>query len=485
MRTSMACKKSYDYVVVGGGFAGMNALRAIHHASPKSSVLCIDKNSQPGGSWNDYYPFVKLHTPHQMFGVNGHPWHHKDRNLLSTRDDVLRHFNDFRKTLPSNFEFAWEVSCNAWHKRQDGRMDVDVEKVDGTSCVDAHCVIDAKGFDYCGHMQRSACKHAAGPNDINEISVNELPTEVERRKASGKDALYVIIGGGKTGMDAAIFVAKNRGANDESVVIIGSPKYFYKRDNFWNPSRYNIFFPAWSEKSSFLITEYDGTEASALELLQRAEDSDLLLRVGEAKPDQCFNGFMSVAEKETVERSAQLVPNDYFVRCEDSGVGSRRLVLSSGKTLETKKEVVLVNCRSSLWGRENVFTQDVHPLRPDGSLRPGTHLALTGTSAYGITLLHLKGKSDISLYGAKNMFDSKRMKFTAQGAVEVWAKVTGNMMFKLGAAIGSDELGKVTLNSDYWLPALRKAYATSKMMWNADKIKAACDKNLEALQPYK
>lgn len=477
MRVSVVCKKSYDYVVVGGGFTGMNAVKAIYHAAPNASVLCIDKNHQAGGSWNHFYPFVKLHSSHRTFGVNGHPWHHKDRNALSTRSDILRHFNDFCKTLPSNFEFAWGGSCNAWHKRQDGRMDVDIEKEEGI-CVDSHCVIDARGGNYQQHMPRSACIHAAGINDVDEISMNELPMEIQRRNASRKETLYVVIGGGKSGMDAAMFVAENRGANDELTVITGRPKFFAQREKMWNPSCYNLFFPTSAEMFLSWSTEYDGTEACALQLLQDAGKSGLLLHVGEATPETWTYGWMSLVEKEKVKTSAQLVENDHFVRCEDNGGGRRRLVLSSGKTLETKKEVVLVNCRTSV--AEAVWNQDLHPLRPDGSIRVGATLfGTTGQTAYGLTLLHLKGNLDVSFYGLKHPVQTS----SARWSVERTVIITGNT-FKLGAQLGNGEMGKMTLHPDYWMPAPRRLYGIGKMMRNADKIKAVCETTLEALQPF-
>jgi len=217
-----------------------------------------------------------------------------------------------------------------------------------------------------------------------------------------------------------------------------------------------------------------------VELLQRGEKLGFLSRVGEAKPEHIMHGIVSLEEKEIIERAAQLIQNDYFVRCEDAGVGMRRLILSSGKTLETKKEVVLVNCRSSICcDTESAYKQDLHPLRPDGSIRPGVLLGLTGPSAYGITLLHLKGSLDISFHGSKD----PTLK-TARSAVELHVKVVGNMMFKLGVQLGSGEMDKFTLNPDYWLPAPRRWYASGKMMRNADKIMAVCETTLEALQAY-
>lgn len=276
-------------------------------------------------------------------------------------------------------------------------------------------------------------------------------------------------------MDATMFVADNRGANDDLTVITGRPKFFLNRESWFNSSRYNIFFPAVMEQTEFWHTEYDGTEACALELLQRGEEGDFLLRVGEAAPASFSWGIMSRTDKERVETSAQLIQNDYFVRCEDDGVGRRHLLLSSGKTIETTKEVVLVNCRNGFRG--NLFGQDVHPLRPDGSIQPGWCLGRSGASAYAITLLLLKDNLDMSFYGSRTEIKPGSL----QWSVEMMLKATGNIMFKVPQLT---KMGKDTLNPDFWLPAPRLLYAVGKMMRNADKIKTVCDTTLETLQPF-
>jgi hypothetical protein len=221
--------------------------------------------------------------------------------------------------------------------------------------------------------------------------------------------------------------------------------------------------------------------------MRQAETQGWLHRVGPAQPDHSFFGVVSIGEKELVESSARMIQNDYFVRCEDSGAGTRRLILKSGKMIETKKDVVLVNCRTSGLNRNahnahNALTLDAHPLRPDGSLRPGSLLGFTGPSAYGITLLHVNGKSEISFYGAKHMLGEKSS--AAQAGIEFFGKVIGNTMFKLGKELDRSEMAQMSLNGDFWQPTLRKYYAMSKMVLNAKAMEDSCNNNLNLLLPH-
>jgi len=51
-----------DYLVVGAGAAGLAFVDALIAAS-EADVVMVDRRHQPGGHWNDAYPFVRLHGP--------------------------------------------------------------------------------------------------------------------------------------------------------------------------------------------------------------------------------------------------------------------------------------------------------------------------------------------------------------------------------------------------------------------------------------
>ena len=58
-----------DYLVVGAGASGMAFVDSlIDHSDAK--VVMVDRRATPGGHWNDAYPFVRLHQPSAIYGVN-------------------------------------------------------------------------------------------------------------------------------------------------------------------------------------------------------------------------------------------------------------------------------------------------------------------------------------------------------------------------------------------------------------------------------
>ena len=58
-----------DYLVVGAGAAGMAFVDALIGACD-ADVVMVDRRHVPGGHWHDAYPFVRLHGPSALYGVN-------------------------------------------------------------------------------------------------------------------------------------------------------------------------------------------------------------------------------------------------------------------------------------------------------------------------------------------------------------------------------------------------------------------------------
>jgi hypothetical protein len=58
-----------DYLVVGAGAVGMSFTDSLI-AHSDADVLLVDRRHRPGGHWNDAYPFVRLHVPSAFYGVD-------------------------------------------------------------------------------------------------------------------------------------------------------------------------------------------------------------------------------------------------------------------------------------------------------------------------------------------------------------------------------------------------------------------------------
>jgi glycine/D-amino acid oxidase-like deaminating enzyme len=61
-----------DYLVIGAGATGMAFIDTLLDQSGHDVIL-LDRRHAPGGHWLDAYPFVRLHQPSAIYGVESTP----------------------------------------------------------------------------------------------------------------------------------------------------------------------------------------------------------------------------------------------------------------------------------------------------------------------------------------------------------------------------------------------------------------------------
>jgi hypothetical protein len=61
-----------DYLIIGAGANGL-AFADTLLTDSDADITLVDRRDQPGGHWNDAYPFVRLHQPSAFYGVNSLP----------------------------------------------------------------------------------------------------------------------------------------------------------------------------------------------------------------------------------------------------------------------------------------------------------------------------------------------------------------------------------------------------------------------------
>lgn len=59
-----------DYLIIGAGASGLAFADTLLQENPDARLTVVDQHGQPGGHWNDAYPFVALHQPSAYYGVN-------------------------------------------------------------------------------------------------------------------------------------------------------------------------------------------------------------------------------------------------------------------------------------------------------------------------------------------------------------------------------------------------------------------------------
>lgn len=193
-----------DYLVKGCGALGMGFVDVMLRETDATFVI-VDRGEAPGGHWNQAYPFVTLHQPHDHYGLASRPmgdhriesrgpnaglvalptgWQVADYYHRAMREDFLpsgrvRHFPMSELAERCDARSGCEIVSLLSGRRE--RVRPRRRLVDATRMRTRTPLTHTRGFELEGPV---AC-----------VPPHELP-----RRAAGHSH-FVVLGGGKTGLD--------------------------------------------------------------------------------------------------------------------------------------------------------------------------------------------------------------------------------------------------------------------------------------------
>jgi hypothetical protein len=213
-----------DYLVIGTGAMGM-AFTDVILTETDATVVMVDRHVRPGGHWNDAYPFVRLHQPSAFYGVNSLPLGTDRKDTqgpnaglyeLASGAEVLSYFDHVmqRKFLPSGRVQYYPMCDYMGHEPGEPAMSstdgeapgivgrfVSLVSGERFEVVVTTRIVDATYMNVSVPSVRPpAYEVAAG---VTCRPLNDLP-RIER-PADG----YVVVGAGKTGADACLWLLGN------------------------------------------------------------------------------------------------------------------------------------------------------------------------------------------------------------------------------------------------------------------------------------
>jgi hypothetical protein len=206
-----------DYLIVGAGAVGL-AFADTLLAETDAHITIVDRHGKPGGHWNDAYSFVSLHQPSAFYGVNSLPLGHDridetgiNQGLyeLASGPEVSGYFE---KVMNQRLLASGRVQYFPMSNYQGDGCFVSL-----LSGKEARVHIRKKTVDatYFGTTVPSTHKpQFAVEPDVDFVPLNELPHLWKRSQGMPKH--FVIVGAGKTGMDAACWLLAS-GADPESI----------------------------------------------------------------------------------------------------------------------------------------------------------------------------------------------------------------------------------------------------------------------------
>jgi hypothetical protein len=321
-----------DYLVVGAGTAGLSFVDSLLDADPTADVVLVDRRPGPGGHWLEGYPFLRLHLPTALYGVEStalgscRVQTHGTEVGLYERASGAEVCAYFDRVVRERFVASGRVRYLPMTEAlNDGRVR---SLVTGalTTVETSRAVVDAT------RNGSEVPESFPPPFEIGEGVRWVTPTGLTRLE--GRPDGFVVIGSGKTGMDTCVWLLEQGVAPDDI-------RWVRPRDGWMLQRR---FFQV--EDLSLLAME--GTVltlealAAASELgdaYERLERDGVTVRLDpEVRPTMCRAASLSDYEVALLRQIRQVIRLGHVRR-----ITSDRIVLDHGD-VPTGPGVVHVHC---------------------------------------------------------------------------------------------------------------------------------------------
>jgi hypothetical protein len=340
-----------DHLVVGAGALGMAFVDSLIEHSD-ADVIMVERRHRPGGHWLDSYPFVQLHQPSRFYGVNSTPLG-QDRiepsgmdagsyerasgsEICGYFDEIMRH-----RFLASGrvrfFPMCDYLGDHSFRSRvTDQVTDVTVRGrvVDATYMASRVPATDPAPFLVA--------------DGVRCVPVGELTA------LASPAAGYVIVGGGKTALDAICWLL-DRGTHPDAIAWIRPQDSWVLNRAFFQPGEPRTFAGIVLQLEAMVESE------SVQEVYERLEADEVMFRTDRAVvPTMMKGGTVSSGEFEQLRRIENVVRLGH-VEC----IERDRVVLEEG-SIPTTPDHLHVHCAASGLGDNPpraIFTDDLITLQ--------------------------------------------------------------------------------------------------------------------------
>lgn len=329
-----------DYLVIGAGATAMAFVDTLLTESPDATVAMVDRQHRPGGHWNDAYPFVRLHQPSEWYGVASRELSHGVKDTggfnsglygLASGAHVLAYFDQVmqQRFLPSG-RVRW-MPMSQYAAGPGGE-----HRVTSLTSGEAQAITVRKKVVDATHAQTAVPATSPPKYEVAEgvscLPLNKLP-QIKRAHAA-----HTVVGSGKTGMDAILWLLENGVTPSRIRWIMSRDAWLMNRVNF-QPGIENYERSVGSNIGQFdAICE----AASVPDLFARLEGKELLLRIDkDVEPTTYRCAVVSLAELAQLRRVKDIVRLGHVRRIEPT-----QIILDKG-SVPAEPDTLYIDCSAS------------------------------------------------------------------------------------------------------------------------------------------
>ncbi|MEV4350951.1 NAD(P)-binding protein [Actinoplanes sp. NPDC049596] len=342
-----------DYLVVGAGTAGM-AFTDELISNSGHTVLMVDRRHAPGGHWNDAYPFVRLHQPSAFYGVSS-------RNLGANRIDEwgpnaglyeratgLEVCSYYQSVMQERFLQSGRVTFRPMTECRTGDGAATLTSLltgESSEIKVRKKIVDARYLE--GSIPATHRRSFAVDEDVRCIPVNELV------HADHWADRYVVIGGGKTGMDACLWLMDNGVAPEAIQWVRPHDAWIIPREKVQPLDLIPTFLISWAESVEACAAASDVTD-----LFRRLESHGHLTRIDlSVDPTMYRAASASKGELDALRRIERVTAGEHVRR-----IASDRIHLEHSDTAVSGRPLY-VDCTAAA-----ITTPPERPVFQDGRI---------------------------------------------------------------------------------------------------------------------
>jgi hypothetical protein len=355
-----------DYLVIGAGAMGMAFVDTLI-TETDATVALVDRNDQPGGHWISAYPYVRLHQPSAYYGVNS-------RQLGSDSIDTSGWNEGYYELAGGSEVCAYYEAVMRQHLLPSGR----VSYFPMSEYLGDNRFRTLAGQDYRVEVRRRvvdatylsvvAPSMRPPPYEVAPGVACIPPNGLPRQPVHDR---YVIVGGGKTSMDACVWLLRHG-------ISPGRMTWIKPRDS-WLLDRASVQpGPLFARRvlADFSAQSRAVKAAESVDdLFDRLNERGCLLRIDEAvRPSMYRCAIVSQGELRRLRLIEDVVRMGHVVALEPG-----RIVLDDG-AIEVDPSALHVDCTGDGIGTREatpVFAADRITLQSVRTCQPTFSAAVT------------------------------------------------------------------------------------------------------------
>lgn len=343
-------KLKADYIIIGAGAMGMAFVDTLL-SETDFDVIIIDRHDKPGGHWNDAYSFVTLHQPSAYYGVSSkelsrgkidQTGFNKGLEDLATGAEILAYYEEVMRErfLPSG-----RVRYFPMHT-YDAETGCVAPLLGGTpfSVSPRRKLVDATWLKTSVPSTHTP-NFSVAPGAVLR-PVNDLP------KLAHQFDDYVICGGGKTGMDALLWLLQHGCDPNRIKWIVSRDGWLMDRET--TQTQHQFFEQTMGNQA--LQMEAIAASTSIENLFERLEESGCLVRLDPNVQPTMFHGAtVSQEELREMRRVEGVVRLGRIQQ-----INAREIVLEHG-SVPTNSKTLNIDCTATAVGNTDivpVFQED-------------------------------------------------------------------------------------------------------------------------------